>query len=81
MMSKKSGARVILALVWSCCWTIQVITGTPVGTPEMDRAFGAPLTAAELACVPTFGKAGELSCSICFILLILNCFICFDGLS
>ncbi|EFX67159.1 hypothetical protein DAPPUDRAFT_115635 [Daphnia pulex] len=32
--------------------------GTPVGTPEMDRAFGAPLTAAELASVPTFSKAG-----------------------
>jgi hypothetical protein len=58
IMSKKSGARVI-ALVWSCCWTIQVITGTPVGTPEMDRAFGAPLTAAELACIPTFGKSGS----------------------
>ncbi|XP_046462727.1 astacin-like metalloendopeptidase isoform X1 [Daphnia pulex] len=58
MMSKKSGARVMLALVWSCCWMMQVITGTPVGTPEeMDRAFGAPLTAAELACVPTFGKS------------------------
>ncbi|EFX67161.1 hypothetical protein DAPPUDRAFT_331301 [Daphnia pulex] len=57
-MSKKSGARVMLALmVWSCCWMIQLITGTPVGTPEMDRAFGDPLTAAELACVPTFGKA------------------------
>ncbi len=49
----------VMALVWSCCWMIQVIAGTPVGTPEMDRAFGAPLTAAELACVPTFGKAGK----------------------
>jgi hypothetical protein len=25
----------------------------------MDRAFGAPLTAAELACIPTFGKSGS----------------------
>ncbi|XP_046655437.1 zinc metalloproteinase nas-7-like isoform X2 [Daphnia pulicaria] len=56
MMSKKSGAMV-MAFVWSCCWMIQVITGTPVGTPEMDRGLGAPLTAAELACIPTFGKA------------------------
>ncbi|EFX73217.1 hypothetical protein DAPPUDRAFT_325505 [Daphnia pulex] len=55
-MSKKSGAMV-MAFLWSCCWMIQLITGTPVGTPEMDRAFGAPLTAAEFACVPTFGKA------------------------
>jgi hypothetical protein len=61
-MSKKSGAMV-MALVWSCCWMIQVIAGTPVGTPELDRAFGAPLTVAELACVPTFGKAGETSLS------------------
>jgi hypothetical protein len=39
---------------------LQVITGTPVGTPEMDRDCGLPLTEAELACVPTFGKAGTV---------------------
>ncbi len=59
MVSKKS-ETMVMAFVWFFCWTIQVITGTPVGSLEMDRDFGSPLTDEELECIPTFSKAGTI---------------------
>lgn len=59
MVSKKSGTMT-MAFVWFFCWTIQVITGTPIGSLEMDRDFGSPLTDEELNCVPTFSKTGTI---------------------
>ncbi|XP_046438584.1 zinc metalloproteinase nas-4-like [Daphnia pulex] len=58
MVSKKS-ETMVMAFVWFFCWTIQVITGTPVGSLEMDRDFGSPLTDEELECIPTFSKAAS----------------------
>jgi hypothetical protein len=49
-----------MAFVWFFSWTIQVITGTPVASLEMDRNFGSPLTDEELNCIPTFSKAGTI---------------------
>jgi hypothetical protein len=59
MVSKKLGSMT-MAFVWFFCWTIQVITGTPVASLEMDRNFGSPLTDEELNCIPTFSKAGTI---------------------
>jgi hypothetical protein len=49
---------VISAVVWLGCWTIPVITGSPVRNVEMERAFGLPISKDELTCTPVFGKSG-----------------------
>ena len=59
MKSMKLGT-VISAVVWLGCWTIPVITGTPVRTDEMERAFGPPLSEDELMSTPVFGKSGTM---------------------
>ncbi len=51
---------VISAVIWLGCWTIPVITGTPVRTDEMERAFGPPLSEDELMSTPVFGKSGTM---------------------